>query len=128
MCRKAAEAPEDSEIEVWGDGLQTRSFLYVDECVEAVIRLMKSDFLGPVNIGSEEMVSINELAQMAIDLSGKNIKIKILTARNLLTSMVLNVRQALEEEIQTINYTKKNWLGSFRTAKSRYGENFCMDK
>ncbi|WP_277013323.1 NAD-dependent epimerase/dehydratase family protein [Flavobacterium lindanitolerans] len=76
MCRKAAEAPEDSEIEVWGDGLQTRSFLYVDECVEAVIRLMKSDFLGPVNIGSEEMVSINELAQMAIDLSGKNIKIK----------------------------------------------------
>lgn len=76
MCRKAAEAPEGSEIEVWGDGLQTRSFLYVDECVEAVIRLMKSDFLGPVNIGSEEMVSINELAQMAIDLSGKNIKIK----------------------------------------------------
>lgn len=76
MCRKAAEATEGSEIEVWGDGLQTRSFLYVDECVEAVIRLMKSDFLGPVNIGSEEMVSINELAQMAIDLSGKDIKIK----------------------------------------------------
>ncbi|RKS26399.1 nucleoside-diphosphate-sugar epimerase [Flavobacterium endophyticum] len=76
MCRKAAEAKEGSEIEVWGDGQQTRSFLYVDECVEAVIRLMKSDFLGPVNIGSEEMVSINELAQMAIDLSGKDIKIK----------------------------------------------------
>lgn len=76
MCRKAAEAKEGSEIEVWGDGQQTRSFLYVDECVEAVLRLMKSDFLGPVNIGSEEMVSINELAQMAIDLSGKDVKIK----------------------------------------------------
>jgi nucleoside-diphosphate-sugar epimerase len=60
---------------VWGDGRQTRSFLYVEECVEAVLRLMKSDFTGPVNIGSEEMVSINELAQIAIDISGKDIKI-----------------------------------------------------
>lgn len=74
MCRKAAEAAE--EIEVWGDGLQTRSFLYIDECVEATIRLMRQDeFRGPVNIGSEEMVPINELAQIAIDLSGKDIKI-----------------------------------------------------
>ena len=74
MCRKAAEA--DTEIEVWGDGLQTRSFLYVDECVEATLRLMRQDeFRGPVNIGSEEMVPINELAQIAIDLSSKNIKI-----------------------------------------------------
>ncbi|MBV2167047.1 MAG: NAD-dependent epimerase/dehydratase family protein [Kaistella sp.] len=76
MCRKVAEANDKSEIEVWGDGQQTRSFLYVDECVEAVLRLMKSDFMGPVNIGSEEMVSINELAQMAIDISGKDLKIK----------------------------------------------------
>lgn len=76
MCRKVAEANSKSEIEVWGDGQQTRSFLYVDECVEAVLRLMKSDFMGPVNIGSEEMVSINELAQMAIDISGKDLKIK----------------------------------------------------
>ena len=76
MCRKVAEAPEGGEIEVWGDGMQTRSFLYVDECVEAVLRLMDSDFLGPVNIGSEEMVTINELAQMAIDISGKDLKIK----------------------------------------------------
>lgn len=75
MCRKAAEASE--EIEVWGDGKQTRSFMYVDECVEACLRLMRQDkFLGPVNIGSEEMVTINDLAKIAIDLSGKDIKIK----------------------------------------------------
>ena len=76
MLRKAAETPEGGEIEVWGNGLQTRSFLHVNECVEAVLRLMKSDFVGPVNIGSEEMVSINELAQMAINISGKNISIE----------------------------------------------------
>ena len=76
MCRKAAETPDGGEIEVWGDGLQTRSFLYVDECVEATLRLMRSDFSGPVNIGSEEMVTINQLASMAIQLSGKNISIR----------------------------------------------------
>ena len=76
MCRKVAETLEGGEIEVWGDGLQTRSFLYIDECLDAVLALMKSDFKGPVNIGSDEMVTINELAQMAIDISGKNITIK----------------------------------------------------
>jgi len=77
MCRKVAEMLDGGEIEVWGDGQQTRSFLYVDECVEAVLRLMRQDsFLGPVNIGSEEKVTINELAQMAIDISGKEIYIK----------------------------------------------------
>lgn len=75
MCRKVAESEPGAQIEVWGDGQQTRSFLYVDECVEAVLRLMESDFLGPVNIGSEEMVTINQLAQMAIDISGKDISI-----------------------------------------------------
>lgn len=75
MLRKAAEATDGGEIEVWGDGQQTRSFLHVSECVEAVLRLMNSDFIGPVNIGSEEMVTINQLAQMAIDISGKKIKI-----------------------------------------------------
>jgi len=75
MCRKAAETPDGGEIEVWGDGLQTRSFLYIDDCVEAVLRFMHSDFMGPVNIGSEEMVTINQLAQMAIDISGKNVHI-----------------------------------------------------
>jgi len=75
MCRKAAEG--QNEIEVWGDGQQTRSFLYIDECVEMILRFMRQDkFLGPVNIGSEEMVTINQLAQMAIDASGKNITIK----------------------------------------------------
>jgi len=81
MCRKAAETPKGSEIEVWGDGKQTRSFLYIDECVDAVLKLMDSDFIGPVNIGSEEMVTINELALMAINISGKNISIKKLLKR-----------------------------------------------
>jgi len=76
MCRKVAEAPNNSFIEVWGDGQQTRSFLYVNECIEAIQRLMASDFIEPVNIGSEEKVSINQLAQMAIDISGKDIGIK----------------------------------------------------
>lgn len=75
MMRKVAETSNGGSIEVWGDGLQTRSFLHVSECVEALLRLMKSDFLGPVNIGSEEKVSINQLAQMAIDISGKSITI-----------------------------------------------------
>ena len=76
MCRKVAECLDGGEIEVWGDGQQTRSFLYIDECIEGVIRLMDSDFKGPVNIGSEEMLSINQLAQNVIDISGKEIYIK----------------------------------------------------
>jgi GDP-D-mannose 3', 5'-epimerase len=76
MCRKVAMSKDGGEIEVWGDGLQTRSFLYIDECVEAMIRLMESDFQGPVNIGSEEMIAINNFAQMAIDISGKDVTIK----------------------------------------------------
>ena len=76
MLRKVAEADVGSAIEVWGDGLQTRSFLYVDECVEAVLRLMESSFLGPVNIGSEEMVTINQLAKMAIDISEKSLSVE----------------------------------------------------
>jgi GDP-D-mannose 3',5'-epimerase len=77
MCRKAAETPEGGEIEVWGDGQQTRSFLYIDDCLDAVLTFMRQDtFLGPVNIGSEEMVTINQLAEMAIKSSGKSISIK----------------------------------------------------
>jgi GDP-D-mannose 3',5'-epimerase len=75
FCRKAAMTPEGSEMEVWGDGKQTRSFLYIDECIEATRRLMDSDFVGPVNIGSEEMIAINDFARMAIEISGKDIKI-----------------------------------------------------
>lgn len=76
LCRKVASTPDGGEIEVWGDGLQTRSFLYIDECLEGVRRLMESDFIGPVNIGSEEMISINDFAKMIIGISGKNISIK----------------------------------------------------
>ena len=77
MCRKAAETPNDGIMEVWGDGLQTRSFLYIDDCLEAMLRFMRQNkFSGPVNIGSEEIIAINDLAKMAIQLSGKNITIK----------------------------------------------------
>jgi nucleoside-diphosphate-sugar epimerase len=76
MCRKVAETPDGGTIEVWGDGQQTRSFLYIDECLEGVRRFTLSDFAGPVNIGSDEMITINNLAKMAIDISGKNISIK----------------------------------------------------
>ena len=75
ICRKVAEAEEGGQIEVWGDGLQTRSFLYIDECLEAVERFMNSDFEGPVNIGSEEMISLNDLAKMVIAISGKKLSI-----------------------------------------------------
>jgi nucleoside-diphosphate-sugar epimerase len=76
MCRKAAEAKNGDIIEVWGDGKQTRSFLYINECLEAIQRLMDSEFTGPVNIGSEEMVTINQLASMAIAISEKDLTIK----------------------------------------------------
>ncbi len=76
MCRKVAMAKDGGEIEVWGDGKQTRSFLYVDECVEATIRLTRSDWAGPVNIGSDEMVTINQLANIAMDIAGKKLSIK----------------------------------------------------
>ena len=76
VCRKVAEAPDGGEIEIWGDGLQTRSFLYIDECLEAVSRLMDSDFAGPVNVGSEEMVTINQLAEMAMSIAGKKLSIR----------------------------------------------------
>ena len=76
MCRKVAEATEGGELEMWGDGQQTRSFLYIDECLEGVRRLMDSDWTGPVNIGSEEMVTINQLAEMAMKIAGKRLPIK----------------------------------------------------
>mgnify|MGYP003109339750 FL=1 len=75
FCRKVAEAPDDGTVEVWGPGTQTRSFLHVSECCEAVHRLMQSDFTGPVNIGSEEMISMNDFARMAIEISGKNLEV-----------------------------------------------------
>ena len=76
ICRKVANAEDGGTIEVWGDGEQTRSFLYIDECIEATRRLMDSDFIGPVNIGSEEMVTINELVDIAANVSNKTIEKK----------------------------------------------------
>ena len=73
LCRKIAEA--NSIVDVWGDGKQTRSFLYIDECLEGIEKLMESNFIGPVNIGSDEMISINELANMIITISGKKLTI-----------------------------------------------------
>ena len=76
ICRKVAMAEDGGEIEIWGDGLQTRSFLYVDECLEGTVRLTRSDWTGPVNIGSDEMVTINQLAGMAMKIAGKNLTLK----------------------------------------------------
>ena len=76
ICRKVAEASSRGEIEIWGDGLQTRSFLYVDECVEGTTRLLRSGFTGPVNVGSEEMVTINQLVQIVADIAGKRLTIR----------------------------------------------------
>ncbi len=76
LCRKVALAADGEDIEIWGDGKQTRSFLYVDECLEAVERLMASDFLGPVNIGSDEMVTINQLAETVMEVAGKTLNVK----------------------------------------------------
>jgi GDP-D-mannose 3', 5'-epimerase len=76
LCRKVAEAPDGDEIAIWGDGKQTRSFLYIDECLEATTRLMRSDWTGPVNIGSEELVSINRLAEMIMEIACKRLEIR----------------------------------------------------
>ncbi|GHV05531.1 NAD-dependent dehydratase [Spirochaetia bacterium] len=76
MCRKVAETPNGGGIEIWGDGEQTRTFLYIDECLEGIRRLMNSQVAGPVNIGSDELISINGLAEMAMNIAGKKLAIK----------------------------------------------------
>jgi len=76
ICRKVAETPDGGEIEIWGDGKQTRSFLYVDECVEGIQRLMTSNFEGPVNIGSEEMVTINQLTELVMEIADKRLRVR----------------------------------------------------
>jgi nucleoside-diphosphate-sugar epimerase len=75
IARKVAEAPFDGSIEMWGDGEQTRSFLYIDECIEGTLRLTRSSFEGPVNIGSDEMVSINKLASLVMEVANKSLRI-----------------------------------------------------
>jgi nucleoside-diphosphate-sugar epimerase len=74
ICRKVATAKDGDAIEIWGDGKQTRSFLYIDECLEGVCRLMRSDWIGPVNIGSDEMVTINQLVEYVAAIAGKTIR------------------------------------------------------
>jgi nucleoside-diphosphate-sugar epimerase len=76
VCRKVAEAKTGGEIEIWGDGKQTRSFLYVDECLEGTTRLLRSSFTGPVNVGSDEMVTINQLVAIVADIAGKKLTIR----------------------------------------------------
>jgi len=76
ICRKVAQTPDGGSIEIWGDGRQTRSFLYIDECLEGTLRLCRSDWTGPVNIGSDEMVSIDQLADMVAKIAGKSIQKK----------------------------------------------------
>ena len=76
MCRKVAETEDHGSIEVWGDGLQTRSFLFIDECLDGVRRLMDSEYSQPINIGSSEMVTINDLANLAMRIAGKTLSIK----------------------------------------------------
>ncbi len=76
LCRKVAEAPDGGEIDIWGTGEQTRSFLYISDCLDGIRRLMNADFTGPVNIGSEERISLNEFARLIISISGKTLSIK----------------------------------------------------
>tara|TARA_B100000886_G_scaffold332201_1_gene284632 strand:+ start:11070 stop:12029 length:960 start_codon:yes stop_codon:yes gene_type:complete len=76
ICRKIAESKNEGTIEIWGDGSQTRSFLYIDECIEGTLRLMRSDFMGPVNIGSDEIISINGLVDLVSEVSNKKIYTK----------------------------------------------------
>jgi nucleoside-diphosphate-sugar epimerase len=74
ICRKVATARDGGEVEIWGDGKQTRSFLYIDECLEGTLRLMRSNFTGPVNIGSDEMVTINRLVDIVAGIAGKSVR------------------------------------------------------
>ncbi len=98
LCRKVAQAADGDTIEVWGDGQQTRSFLYIDECLEGIERLMESSCTGPLNIGSDEMVTIEDLTQRIIAISGKNLSIKHIpgpTGVNIRTSHNALIKQQL---------------------------------
>ena len=81
MCRKVAAAPDGGSIEVWGDGRQTRSFMYIDDCVEGIRRIMRSDYHDPLNLGTDELVTVDELAKLAIEISGKSLALRHDTSR-----------------------------------------------
>jgi len=102
ICRKVAMAKSGDTIDIWGDGLQTRSFLFIDECLEGTIRLTRSGFEGPVNIGSDEMVTINQLVDMAAQIAGKTIK------KNHIPGPT-GVR-GRNSDNQLISGSKRNWL------------------
>ena len=130
LCRKIAMAPEGGAIEVWGDGEQTRSFLYVDEALEATLRLMRSAWEGPVNIGSEEMVSINELARRIMRIAGKPLEIEHVpgplgvrcrTSDNTLIFERLGWRPSMPLDVGlAVTYA---WAESIRTPNSASGAN-----
>jgi GDP-D-mannose 3', 5'-epimerase len=100
ICRKVAEAADGGEIEIWGDGEQLRSFLHIDDCVEGVMRLIASDFSGPVNIGSDHMITINQLVDMVSDIAGKK-----LTKRHIPGPQGVRGRNSNNDLIQA----KLNW-------------------
>lgn len=121
LCRKVIES--DGIIEVWGTGEQTRSFLYIDDCIDAIRLLMQSDFKKPINIGSEESISINDLAKMAIDISGKNIKINNVESN----AIGVNGRNSNNDLIRYVlgwepKYTLKQGMQkTFKWIASQYG-------
>ena len=117
LCRKVAETLEGGEIELWGDGKQTRSFLFVEECIEGIRRLMESDFSGPLNIGSEEMVTINQLAEIIMDVAGKRVRIKHIPRT------VGSTRAQLRQP----SHPQKAGLGAKAAAARRLGNDLCVD-
>jgi len=108
LCRKIAIAEDGSEIEIWGDGKQTRSFLYIDECLEGSLRLMRSNWIGPVNIGSDEMVTINQLADMVMEIAGKKLIKKYISGP--LGVRGRNSDNGLKEKSRNKAEELKNWI------------------
>ncbi|MCK4395683.1 MAG: hypothetical protein KAW56_02085 [Candidatus Marinimicrobia bacterium] len=107
---KVTEIVGGGSIEMWRDDKQTRSFLYIDECLDGVRRLMDSDFIGPINIGSEEMVTINELAQMIMDIAGKKLTIKHIPGPLCIHDRNSDNRLIKDKLGWAPNYPLKNWL------------------
>ncbi len=123
ICRKVAESKHDDEIQIWGDGEQTRSFLYIEECLDAIDRMMNCEFQGPLNIGSERSISINQLVQIAATFEGKRISIRHIPGplgvrgRNsnndlLRKSIDFDFKQSLEEGLEQTYYWIKSQQGS----------------
>ena len=123
ICRKVAEAKEQDKIEIWGDGLQTRSFLYIDDCLEATIRLTRSNYTGPVNIGSEEMISMLDFTKLVLRISSKHNAIETidgpvgvrgrcshnrLVERELNWKPSLTLEQGVEKLYNWLDYQVKN--------------------